>query len=438
MTKMKKVALIFPLILIFSVIISPLSASAYETNGFEVKSKTALLYSIDTDSVIYSKKADEKMYPASLTKLMTAVIAVEKCPDLDKKVTVKGETVDKLLGSGSTVANLKDGEKISMRDLLHALLISSAADAAEVIADEIAGGSDAFVKLMNERAKQLGMNSTNFMNTHGLHDDKHYTTANDLLRLSKHILEMPIITDICSKSSYTIAKTNKSDERWLTTTNMLQNASTAYYYKYAKGLKTGFTTPAGRCLISTASYKGYNYLCIILGGDDSTRTEYTDTANLYRWAFTNFEYRKIADTTDQIAEIEVDLSMDTDHVQLFPQKQVSAIIPENIDNSSIIYDVVLSADKTDAPVQKGQVLGYARVMCANQEIAKVNLVAGDNVERSTLLLIKHILGEIITSTLFKILLAALVVLIILAIIVNIIRNKQKRSRYKKVTRIRKY
>ena len=125
-------------------------------------------------------------------------------------------------------------------------------------------------------------------------------------------------------------------------------------------------------------------------------------------------------------------------MRLFPQKQVAAIIPESIDNSSIIYDVVLSADKTDAPVQKGQVLGYARVMCANQEVAKVNLVAGEDVDRSTLLLIKHIFGQIISSALFKILLAALIILIILAIIVNVIRNKQKRSRYKKVTRIRKY
>ena len=406
--------------------------------GVKIESKSALLYSIDTDDVIFSKNADAKRYPASLTKLMTAYIVVKNCKNLDEVVTVDSDWFEELLGSGSTVANLKDGEELTVRNLLHMMLISSAADASDVLATYIAGGLEKFADMMNAEAKSLKMDSTHFMNAHGLHDDNHYTTASDLLKMCKAVLKMPVIKEICVLSSYTVPATNKSGERDIITTNMLQNASTAYYYKYARGMKTGFTTPAGRCLISTASYKGYNYLCIILGGDDDERTEYSDSKALYRWAFLNFEYRKLADITEVIDEVQVNLSWDADHVQLLPEKTVSAIVPCEIDSSSIIYDAVLTADTVNAPVTKGQVLGYAKVICANREITRVNLVAGDDIDRSIVLLIKQTAIDIIGSSPFRLAALVLALLIIAVIIVYVIHSKRKRSGRKKITRIRKY
>lgn len=443
---MKKRAICLIFAVIFTFIFTSLSAYATDSydgydasaKGVKTESKTALLYSIDTDSIMYSKNADAKRYPASLTKLMTAYVVIKNCQNLDEVVTVDSDCFEELLGSGLTVGNLKDGEEITVRNLLYMTLISSAADASDALATYIGGNLEKFTAMMNNEAKALKMDNTHFMNAHGAHEDNHYTTASDLLKLSKAVLKTPVIKDICSLSSYTVPKTNKSDERDIVTTNMLQNASTEYYYKYARGMKTGFTTPAGRCLISTASYKGYNYLCIILGGNDDTRTEYSDSKALYRWAFLNFEYRKIADITEVIDEVQVNLSWDIDHVQLYPEKTVSAIVPCEIDNSSIIYDSVLTADTINAPIKKGQVLGYAKVICSNREITRVNLVAGEDVDRSIVLLIKQTAVTIIDSTQFKLALSALVVLIIAVIIVYIIHSKRKRSGRKKITRIRKY
>lgn len=443
---MKKRAICLLFVVIFTFAFQSFSVFAADdykgydasAKGVKIESKTALLYSIDTDDIMFSKNADVKRYPASLTKLMTAYVVVKNCKNLNEVVTVDSDWFEELLGSGSTVANLKDGEEITVRNLLHMMLISSAADASDVLAVYTGGSFDKFVDMMNNEAKALKMDSSHFMNPHGLHDDNHYTTAADLLKLSKAVLKMPVIKEICTLSSYTVPATNKSGERDLVTTNLMQNASTDYYYKYARGMKTGFTTPAGRCLISTASYKGYNYLCIILGGDDDTRSEYSDSKALYRWAFLNFEYRKIADITEIIDEVQVNLSWDADHVQLYPEKTVSAIVPCEIDNSSIIYDAVLAADAVNAPIKKGQVLGYAKVICANREITRVNLVAGEDVERSIVLLIKQTAIDIVGSTPFKFAALVLVVLIIAVIIVYVIHSKRKRSGRKKVTRIRKY
>ena len=256
--KKRAICLLFTVIFAFSFSsVSVFADDDYQgydasAKGVEIESKTALLYSIDTDDVIFSKNADVKRYPASLTKLMTAYIVVKNCKNLDEVVTVDSDWFEELLGSGATVANLKDGEELTVRNLLHMMLIPSAADASDTLAVYIGGSLEKFVDMMNAEAKSLKMDSTHFMNPHGLHDENHYSTASDLLKLSKAVLKMPVIKEICAKSSYTVPATNKSEERDLVTTNLMQNASTDYYYKYARGMKTGFTTPAGRCLISTA------------------------------------------------------------------------------------------------------------------------------------------------------------------------------------------
>lgn len=437
---MKKISLIISFILLISVIITPLHSFAYEPQEFEVQSKSVVFASIDIDKILYSKDENTKSYPASLTKLLTAVVVVENCSNIDEKVTVHESDFSELSGSGLTVANLKEGEEISIRDLLGTMLVSSSADSADVLAVNIGGSIEYFVKMMNETAKKIGMTNSHFVNTHGMHDEDHYTTATDMYKLASYVLKMPIIYDICCKTKYVVEETNKSDERIFNTTNMMMNEGSAYYYKYANGLKTGFTTPAGRCLISTASYEGYHYLCVILGGDDDSRSEFTDSKNLYRWAFLDFEYRELAPVTEQLAELKVKLSWDNDHVQLFPEKTVSAIIPSGIDNSSIIYDFVSSYDEdgVSAPIKKGQVLGYARFVCAGQEIAKVNLVAGEDIDRNFLLLMKETATSIFDSTIFKVLCAVLIALLLSVIVVNIIHNKRKRASIKRVTRIKKY
>ena len=231
------------------------------------------------------------------------------------------------MGTGSVVVGLKIGEQITARQALNCLLISSGGDVAYAIAHHYGGNTDGFVAMMNEKAKEIGMASSHFGNPVGLHDDETYTTGNDILTLAKYALRYDAFKEVTSAVRYTLPATNMSKERTYSTTNFLTNPTTNYYYQYAKGIKTGFTTEAGRCVVSTASYNGYNYLCVIMGctNADGRRHEFMDSRNLYRWAFNNFEYKSILDTTKPITEIEVDLSLDTDHIPLYAEKNLAQI-----------------------------------------------------------------------------------------------------------------
>lgn len=413
-------------------------ASAYKTQGFEVKSEAAVLLSLDTGDILYSKNIDEKRYPASITKIMTAIILMDNCNNLDDTVTVTKAELDSLLGSELTLGGLSADETVSLRVCLNLLMVCSAADAAVVIVDYIeAQTGKNFIQLMNDKAKELGMKNTNFVNPTGLHDDNHYTTIRDLIKMCKYAIEQPNFLEICSQATYRVPKTNKHSERTVVTTNYLINPVTNSYYSYVRGIKTGFTTPAGRCVASTASKDGYNYLCIVMGGDDSTRTEFSDSKNLYKWAFENFEYRTVADTDTMIDEMDVELSSETDFIQLYPEKNVTVIMPKDIENDSIIYDVVLKENSVWAPVEKGQILGYVSIKCAGEEIAKVNLVCNEKIKRSAWLFTVEILKNILTSKVFIIILVAFILLVIAIIILAAINRNNRRKRLKRVRKIRK-
>ncbi|MBQ2676449.1 MAG: D-alanyl-D-alanine carboxypeptidase [Clostridia bacterium] len=440
---MKKIAFLVSLILIAVTILTPLTASAYEVTDFEVKSEAAMLVSLDTGDIMYQKNVDKQRFPASLTKIMTALVVLENVTDIDKKITVPEYCITSLSGTGATMGNLKAGEELTIRQLLDMTMIISAADAANTLADYVGGGSiRSFVDKMNAKAKELGMDSTKYANVHGLHNDDHYTTPADMYKLAVYATQQPILMEICSVSRKTIDPTNKSDKRILSTTNLLIDPNTKYYYKYAKGIKTGYTSKAGRCLITTASKNGYNYLCIIMGApesdDGSVRQEFIDSENLYKWAFDDFEYRKIADKNITVAEMKLELCWDRDYLQLYPEKEISAIVPEDIDDSTIIYDPVLKSDTVSAPIKKGDVLGYARIICAGKEIGQVNLIATENYDRNILLFAKKVASGICSSPYFIAFVSALGVLLVIVIIVNIIHNKRKRSGTKRVHHIRKF
>ncbi len=435
---MKKLA---SFLLVFCITLSSIcfSASAsYKTQGFSVKSEAAALISLDTDDILYEKNIDQKRYPASITKIMTAVILMDNCTNLDDKATVTKNNIESLFGSDLTTGGLVADEVVSLRVCLNLLMVCSAADAANVIVDyvEKQTGKD-FVTLMNQKAKSLKMNKTHFVNATGLHDENHYTTVRDLLKLCKYAVKLPNFLDITSQATYYAPETNKHKKRMVVTTNFLINPATTMYYSYVKGIKTGFTTPAGRCVASTASKDGYNYMCIVMGGDNQKRTEFSDSKNLYKWAFENFEYRTVADTENIVDEMEVELSSETDYIQLYPEKNVTVIMPKDIDNESIIYDVVLKDNSVWAPVEKGQVLGYVSIKCAGSEIAKVNLVNKEKINRSLWLYILKIGKNIITSPFFLILLAAFVLIVILLIIFGTISRSRRRKRLKRVRKIKR-
>ena len=412
------------------------TASAFQISGFELNAKSAMLVSLDTGEVLFSKAENEKMYPASITKLLVAILLLEKADNLDTTIiTTNRSALNAISGTGASVIGLKEGEQLTARQALYCLLVSSGGDVAYTIAEFCAGSVDAFIDMMNQKATQLGMASSHFGNPVGLHDDQTYTTAADLVLLAKHALTYNEIVEVTSVSRYTVEATNMSPARILSTTNFLIDPNTNYFYKYAKGLKTGFTDEAGRCVVSTASYNGYNYLCIVLGcTTKGGRNDFIDSKNLYRWAFNNFEYKSILDTTKPVAEIPVELSWATDYLQLYPEKSISSILPKEADESTIYIEPHLIGQTVDAPIKAGDILGTADVIYASEIIGTVNLIAKETVKANIFLRIGRGIKKFFSSTAFKIILGLIiaVVAIYIVIVIKLNSNSKKRRKVKYV------
>lgn len=413
-----------------------LPAAAYEPTSFEVTASSAMLVSLDGGGVLYAKNIDERVYPASITKIMTAVVALENIDDLDNTVmTVSQNAIDLLYGTDSSTFGLVAGEELSARDMLYILLIHSANEAANVIAEHVGGSIQSFVDMMNDKAAELGMENTHFMNPHGLHSSEHYTTVSDLYKLVKYAMDIPVFMDICTTNAYTLAPTNKcAKERTITSTNLLMQASSGYYYQYASGIKTGYTDQAGRCLVSTASKNGYSYLSIVMNcpvkndKGQNIRDDMTVTANLFKWAFSDFEYRRVLDSAEPIGEIEVEYAWSTDHLQLYPQSDCYALIPSAADISTVKTEVTTDSEKAAAPVEKGDVLGRCDIYLAEEKIAEVPLVAGDSVKKSTVLYILSCIKEVTALTWFRVLAVIIIFLVLcFAVLRSVQRSRRRRA-----------
>lgn len=399
-------------------VFSPISASAYEVNSFEITAEAGMLISLDTGEVLWEKNADQKMYPASITKIMTAIIMVESnIWDPNAKVTLTKAALDKTLGTGLAVSLMNEGEEFTQLDLLYMVLLSSFGDCAYLAADIYGGSLEGFVEMMNNKAKELELNGTHYSNPVGLHEEETYTTARDTYKLCVYAKKYDIINEVTSKSRYKMT-TTKGTTRTLSTTNFLLDQSTNYYYQYATGFKTGFTNAAGRCLVSTATRNGYNYMCILLkcpNKPNVKRYEFVESRELYRWAFNNFSFKEIAKSNEPVCEIPVEQSLQTDFLPLYFDKPFISVLPNEADDSTIVIKTFFENETAIAPIKKGDVLGYAEIMYAEKVIGRVNLLAGEDVKASALLQFWELVKDIFTSKYMKV-----VYLIIAAIIVGFI------------------
>lgn len=411
---------------------------------FDTNCKSLYLENLDTGITVYEKEADTRRYPASTTKIMTYIITVEHISDLKNTfVTVKGDILHMLDGTGSSMAGLKENEKVSIYQLLCCLMIHSGNDAALVLADYIGKGDiSKFVDMMNAKAKELGCENTHFANPHGLNDPNHYTTVRDMATMAKYALTLPEFADITN----TVISYCLGEDRYLLTTNYMIDSSRGgdYYYPYARGIKTGSTgNDSGYCLVSTAVKNGYTYLCVAFGApyEDKNGESYDngamiDSKNLYEWAFDNLEIKTIMDKNDLVKEISLNYAWNKDSIQLAPATSYSTILPDDVDISSIdkTYDI---PESIDAPVSEGDKIGSVTLSYANQELVTIDLLASETVDRSELLTAIDGLNTIITSKWFIITVAAIVILFIAYIVVATVYNRRKRNQ-RPVKKYRKF
>lgn len=375
----------------------PVQTSELLESLTEPSCKAAVLMDAETGAVLYDFHGGEKSYPASLTKVMTALLTLEAVErgelSLDRTVTVP-EGFDTDLGLGSVSVNLTVGEEISVLELLYCAMVASANDACNVLAGAVAGDVPSFISQMNHRAEELGLTGTHFVNTHGLHDDEHYTTAKDVAAVTRLALQNETFRELAAAKNHTVPATNLSGERRFSSTNalLLPIYDGRYVYPRAIGVKTGSTSKAGNCLVSAARKGEQTLICVILGAEDvvdekgvRTRLVFSESKRLLEWGFDSFATRTLLDTATPLREVAVTLSADVTAVAVKPQEALTAVLPKDLEPSEFQRDIKLYADSVEAPVTPGQELGEVTVRNGETVYGTVKLVAAAGAERSDLL-----------------------------------------------------
>lgn len=341
-------------------------------------SKATILIEAKTGTVLYDKNSTKKMYPASTTKIMTAILTIEN-GNLNDIATASYDAVS-VIPSGYSSAYLLTGEKMSVEDLLKVLLVHSANDAANVLAEHISGSIDKFVNLMNKKLEEIGCKDTHFVNTNGIHNENHYSTASDLAKIATYCMKNDTFRRLVSLKSCKIPATNKSPKRYYPNTNDLIVTTSKYYLPECIGIKTGYTSEARNCLISACKKDNMNLIAIILGASltpDGQSARYVDSKTLYDYGFKNYSISKIA---------EKDIILDTIDIKNATEetKNLDLILEDNVvalkkNSAKASYDIVLNKDLS-APISANSVVGTA-IYHVGENNYTINLLASHNVEK---------------------------------------------------------
>lgn len=341
--------------------------------------EAVILYELTSDTMLYTINPDKKVYPTGMVKLMTILVALENSQMTDV-VTISRQDVTHITKDPADPW-LKSGEEITVGDLLYcAMSASFANDASTALANHIAGSVDAFVELMNEKATALGCKGTNFTNVTGLHDEKNYTTARDLCRITEAALENEHFRSIFSASEYSIGATNKSDPRTIQTSNLMMSGK-KYHDERVTGGKAGNTKEGGRCLTVTAKSGDMDVLCIVMGAKATYVDEVTLSAHgsyeegkiLLDYAFKTFEYRQVFFDGQVISQYSV--TGGANDVVSQPVNSASTVLPVGADMAQLRWVYLDSNQTLTAPVEKGQKLGTVQVWYGEKCLAETDMVA---------------------------------------------------------------
>lgn len=403
MKKMRIFPLILVFILVFATLVMPVAANEEDpavTNGCHSidaamtlsngekltdTAKAAIVYELNSGTMLYAWNPDAKIYPTSMVKMMTTLVALEN-GNPDDVVTVTRSVLNQV-PIGILGADLKVGEEITLRDLLYSNMVASATDSAVVLADYVGGNVNAFLQMMNDKAAELGCEGTHYGNVHGLHDEQTYTTARDIARITAAALENETFREMFCAAEYTMAATNKHEQRTIITTNHMMNVRNSKYYdKRVTGGKTGATDQGGRCLTLTAEKDGMEILCIVMGakptvaenGSLDAHGSFEESKILLDYAFQNFEFRQVFFDGQSLAQYPV--ANGASHVVSQATTSISTVLPIELDESQLKWAYQLKDTTIQAPVKKGQILGTVQVWYGTKCLAQTDMVAMNGVE----------------------------------------------------------
>lgn len=418
------------------------NVTAAAANAPATNAEAALLISPDSGMVLYEKNADERRYPASTTKIMTALLVLENVADLNETVTAQASDFETLEADSSS-AGIKEGETVTVEDLLYGLMLPSGNEAAYMLARHVAGSYEAFVDMMNKRAEELGCTGTHFVNPCGLHDDNHYTTARDLYKIAYAAMQDETFADIADTVQWNMSKTNMQEERKVLTTNQLIFSSyQPWAYAYCKGIKTGNTSQAGNCFVGYAEYGDAKLYSVVMGCDSSSLeysnipASFTDTKALFEWGFESFTSKTLARQGDTVGSVNVRLSTDTDQLVLTVKNDLVSLLPADLDVEDLGEPQITAPESVNAPIKAGDVIGSATYSYNGTTYGTVELVALSDVERSTVLYYADLLSNFFQSTVFKVILIVLAVFVVLYILFNLTFGGMRRRNQRQKMRTR--
>ena len=327
---------------------------------------------------LYSKNVNEKLYPASLTKVLTAILVVENC-NMQDKVTIS-ETAIKNVEYGYITSGLKVGEELTVEQLLNIALISSCNDVANALAEHVGGTLDKFVTMMNNKAKEIGCTNSHFVNCNGAHDENHYSTAHDMALIGKYAMQFDEIKAITGKTTYTLGATNKyeKDDRLFTTANQMILSGSSHYYKYASGIKTGFTTPAGCCFMAYAEKNNMPIVAVVLKSTTGD-SRYDDARKILEYSFDNNTIRTIVKAGTNVQTLNIKNATNaTKKLNVILEKDLFAVVKDENKEASVEPKITMK-DKLKAPIKKGAVIGSVSYEIEGKTYT-ANLIAESNVE----------------------------------------------------------
>ena len=438
----------FPVFLLVALVMSLWAVPFASADGAEsapvlpedpnILAKAALLVDYNTGEVIYAKNEHEELYPASLTKIMTALLTLEAIDagklTMDQPLTATATALEGLSSDGSS-AGIKVGETMPVRDLLYCMLVVSANEACDILAEAVSGSVQAFVTAMNEKAQALGCENTHFVNPNGLHDPQHYTSAWDMYLITRAAMEYPDFMTICNTASTTIPATNLSKERTLYTTNNLLSNWRVIGYRdtRAQGIKTGSTDAAGHCLVSSAIQGSLHFVSVILGADRVEENgrgnirSFSETSRMFDYGFNNFTYKTVIDPNEPIQEVPVTLSK-LDHVTVHPAKELEILMPKGLSEADLQRTITLNQESVEAPVAAGDVLGSLVLSYDGKVYATVDLLAMHDVEADRLLTFWRDVKDFFAKTSVRVVGIILVVLLAAFLVWKLLLSR-RRYRY---------
>lgn len=405
--------------------LAPAAAAA----ELKITGSSGIIYCSDTNEVIWEKNADSKLEPASMTKLMTALLVVENL-SLDQEVTVTAEAA----AMPETKLYLQEGEKITVENLLYGLLLESGNDAAVALAIAVAGSVEDFAKMMNERAAELGCTATHFVNPHGLEDDDHYSTARDMVLIAREALDNETVRKIAGTAEYTIPATNSYQERKLATTNFFLKGIDKEIdgkklkvdkYEGVFGGKTGYVGENKASMVTGLDVDGLEVYCLVMGSE-SAITRYSDIEAMMDYGKANVSKYTVFVKGDAFGEVKLKGGADN-KVTAVAADDGFINLPEGVSASLVTTECVFT-DNLTAPVEKGQRIGVVHIYVADELKSTIDLLAAENIEEGWFLSAYGIsnLQTVIIGIVLGLLLIALIAIMTLRI-----SNKRKQARIRK-------